>query len=563
MTFPATGGSTNVLVTSAVPYSGVTVSVTSGGSWLSAAMPYGEPYTGYSLNLSASANVTNGVLTQPRNATIQVNNEVYTVTQQGTAPLQVTITGQVYCSCDRSPIANASVAIGNNSTTSSGDGSYSITTSLSPATYPITANGVYYSTATNSITISSGSPAPSDFTLTPNGTDPALVNAIVPQESITVYKNEDFVPSLGQILPLGVIYALFTPKQNLTLKQAACRLGYDHFNWINYAKGYAYYGRFNCDYVGERFFDPPQNLCDNTSNPLPNSNPSESSPFANPYMADPWIYYWNEGDGFNGSGNPYNLSANEENGFTLEFQDQPEVPSGDFITALVGVPADHSPDCEYFRHFHWQTTYNNGTQVVTLLASLLETTNGTGGITMLQTNLQPSDLPSDVFVSLSKAIGGFPVTIQPPLQSVVSGGSVTFAIFPTNSSSPLNYQWRKNGTNISSATNLTLQLPNVTTNDAANYDAILSDTNGSLGSVPATLTVLNAPLFQSPAVTTNGFVLSWVAAQGKNYQLQYKTNLNQVNWINLGSTITASNTVLSATNATGSDKQRFFRIQQQ
>ena len=139
---------------------------------------------------------------------------------------------------------------------------------------------------------------------------------------------------------------------------------------------------------------------------------------------------------------------------------------------------------------------------------------------------------------------------------------MTFAISPTNSSSPLNYQWRINGTSISTATNLTLQLLAVTTNSTGNYDAVLSNSNGSIASAVATLTVLNAPLYQSPVLTTNGVVLSWAVAQGKIYQLQYKTNLNQANWVNIGSSITASNTVLSATNAAGSDKQRFYRVQQ-
>ncbi len=141
---------------------------------------------------------------------------------------------------------------------------------------------------------------------------------------------------------------------------------------------------------------------------------------------------------------------------------------------------------------------------------------------------------------------------------------MTFAVFPTNSSSTLNYQWRKNGTNISGATNLTLQLLNVTGNDSAKYDAVLSDTNGSIASAVATLTVLNASLLQSLALTTNGqFVVSWMAAQGENYQLQFKKNLNQTDWINIGSILTASNVVVSATNTIGSGSQRFYRVQQQ
>ena len=94
--------------------------------------------------------------------------------------------------------------------------------------------------------------------------------------------------------------------------------------------------------------------------------------------------------------------------------------------------------------------------------------------------------------------GSFPVMIQPVSQTVMTGANVVFAISPTNSSSPLNYQWRRNQTNISGATNLTLQLLDVTTNDAANYDAVLSDTNGSIGSAVATLTVQCNPIITWP-----------------------------------------------------------------
>jgi hypothetical protein len=191
--------------------------------------------------------------------------------------------------------------------------------------------------------------------------------------------------------------------------------------------------------------------------------------------------------------------------------------------------------------------------------SLVHNTNGIGNAALLQhQNLSPT-----LVAILMQRGGSFPVTIQPLTQTVVSGANVTFAISPTNSSTPLNYQWRINGTNILTATNLTLQLLAVSTNNAGNYDAVLSNSNGSLASAVATLTVLNAPLFQSPVVTSNSLVLSWATAQGKHYQLQYKTNLNQTTWINIGSTITASNTVLSATNAINSDKQRFYRVQQQ
>jgi hypothetical protein len=45
------------------------------------------------------------------------------------------------------------------------------------------------------------------------------------------------------------------------------------------------------------------------------------------------------------------------------------------------------------------------------------------------------------------------------------------------------------------------------------------------------------------------------------YQVQYKTNLLQTNWINLGNAITATNVTATATNLIGSDPQRFYRLQ--
>jgi hypothetical protein len=181
-----------------------------------------------------------------------------------------------------------------------------------------------------------------------------------------------------------------------------------------------------------------------------------------------------------------------------------------------------------------------------------------------QPDVQPSALAPESVALIIQSGGHFPTTIQPAAETTVTGANVAFAISPTNTSSALNYQWRFNGTNISWATNLTLQLANLTTNKAGIYDAILSNTKGSIGSAPATLTVLDVPLFQLPVLTTNGqIILTWIAPRGNNCQLQYTTNLSQPDWINIGSLITSSNTVMSVTNAIGPVQHRFYRVQQQ
>jgi hypothetical protein len=63
---------------------------------------------------------------------------------------------------------------------------------------------------------------------------------------------------------------------------------------------------------------------------------------------------------------------------------------------------------------------------------------------------------------------------------------------------------------------------------------------------------------------SNDFHLMWSTTVGTKYQVQYKTNLFQSDWINLGSPTTAGADTLSITdtNAFQSSPQRFYRLQE-
>lgn len=54
-------------------------------------------------------------------------------------------------------------------------------------------------------------------------------------------------------------------------------------------------------------------------------------------------------------------------------------------------------------------------------------------------------------------------------------------------------------------------------------------------------------------------VLTWSAVSNSPYQVQYKSNLTQASWINLGSIIVATNGVGSTTDA-ASSTTRFYRV---
>ena len=64
--------------------------------------------------------------------------------------------------------------------------------------------------------------------------------------------------------------------------------------------------------------------------------------------------------------------------------------------------------------------------------------------------------------------------------------------------------------------------------------------------------------------TAAGFNLNWTTIAGLTYQVQYTTNLDQPNWINLGGSQTANTTTLNLvdTNAVPSSPGRFYRIVQ-
>lgn len=88
------------------------------------------------------------------------------------------------------------------------------------------------------------------------------------------------------------------------------------------------------------------------------------------------------------------------------------------------------------------------------------------------------------------------ITTQPSNATKCIGEIVTFAV---NSTGPtcLRYQWRKNGSNIIGATNESLTISSINSNDAGSYDVVISTTCGSsITSATAALTV------QSPPVVT-------------------------------------------------------------
>jgi uncharacterized repeat protein (TIGR03803 family) len=157
------------------------------------------------------------------------------------------------------------------------------------------------------------------------------------------------------------------------------------------------------------------------------------------------------------------------------------------------------------------------------------------------------------------------ITTQPSNQITVAGSDVQFnvAVF---GASPLSYQWRLNGGNLTddgrvsgSATRI-LTVNDITTNDAGTYSVVVGNPLGSVTSLGAVLIVETPPVFQSVTQTNGTLTFTWRAMSGRTYQVQSTTNLASTIWTNLGGAFTASNSSLNASYGLGSPFQQFYRI---
>jgi uncharacterized repeat protein (TIGR03803 family) len=74
------------------------------------------------------------------------------------------------------------------------------------------------------------------------------------------------------------------------------------------------------------------------------------------------------------------------------------------------------------------------------------------------------------------------------------------------------------------------------------------------------LSVPMTPLLQSVSRTDSTVALTWRAVAGQSYQVQYSTNLTQTNWIDLGSSCTATNGCVTACDTIGADPQLLYRV---
>ena len=137
------------------------------------------------------------------------------------------------------------------------------------------------------------------------------------------------------------------------------------------------------------------------------------------------------------------------------------------------------------------------------------------------------------------------ITTQPVSQTITAGSSVTFTVAADGIPAPT-YQWKKGGINISGETSASYTIASTQTTDAGSYTVTVTNSEGSITSNSATLTVNTLPTITtqpvSQTITAGSSVTFTVAADG----IPAPTYQWKKGGINISGETSASYTIASA-----------------
>lgn len=167
----------------------------------------------------------------------------------------------------------------------------------------------------------------------------------------------------------------------------------------------------------------------------------------------------------------------------------------------------------------------------------------------------------------------FPSTVSP--QTAYVGQSLTLSIFNNNGSTPITYQWQKDGTPIAGATSQFYSISAVAAGDAGTYTLVETNVAGSVTSPGLVLTVdpavpVSFPSSVNPQTFTVGDVLSlYMSAAGGSSPITYQWQKDGVNIVgatgnnyykNSATTADSGNYTVIATNPAGSATSPVIKV---
>ena len=189
--------------------------------------------------------------------------------------------------------------------------------------------------------------------------------------------------------------------------------------------------------------------------------------------------------------------------------DAPFVPGA---TASSGLPLS------YFSSTPTVATVSGSTVTITGIGSTVITASQAGDATFLPASE----------ISRTLLVGVAPSVTSPPAGLTANATSNAFFSASADGTQPLSFQWRRDGVDVSQATNATLALSNVQTNLAGSYSVVITNLYGSVTSSVAALTVdrlvqtitfgslpskrLDAGQFALGAIASSGLSVSYTSS---------------------------------------------------
>ncbi len=132
------------------------------------------------------------------------------------------------------------------------------------------------------------------------------------------------------------------------------------------------------------------------------------------------------------------------------------------------------------------------------------TTNDAGSYDVVISNIAGSTTSSPPAVLTILPPANTPPFVLTPPQSVsiLIGASASLSV-DAGGTQPLTYQWRKNGLPLSGETSASLQLIAITTNNAGNYDVVITNAAGTVTSTPPATLAVVPTIDVPPFITTS------------------------------------------------------------
>jgi hypothetical protein len=139
-----------------------------------------------------------------------------------------------------------------------------------------------------------------------------------------------------------------------------------------------------------------------------------------------------------------------------------------------------------------------------------------------------------------------------------SGSGQQFLVNWNTNSTSTNQIYFLSNPPVLSWTNLSFLVAATTTNTVLKFGA--ANPPDGFGLDDVSVTAIPPAVFQMPTWSGGSLHFTWSALAGLGYQLQYRTNLIQGGWVNLGSSVAATNAIGTVTDTPAGDAQRFYRL---